>query len=149
MKIIHNGIEYECAVAVQCSDDNYIKLYDSTGKEIAAFYNISDFNEYTITGGSFTDPCNCSFPIPVSCYVVGGRTISKDSWIAGEDGKMYCEIQNNLISANAATCDILLHFAAGTELEYEARQEAGKIVLMVNTAPKGDIVIDSMRITCA
>lgn len=147
MKIIHDGIEYECAVAVKCTDDNYIKLYDSTGKEIAAFYNISDFDEYTITGGTFTDPGKCSLPIPVSCYVIGDRTISAEDWTTGEDGKLHYEIQNDLISANKATCNVLLLFASGTKLTYTASQQSGKIVLSTDAAPLADVVIESIQIT--
>ena len=147
MKIIHNGIEYECAVAVKCSNDNYIKLFDSTGKEIAAFYNISDFSEYTITGGTFTDPCDCSLPMLLSCYVIAGRTIKSTDWILCDDGKYRIAIVNDLFSANVTTCNILLNFAKGTELEYVATQDPGQIVLCVDYEPRSEIVIENIQIT--
>lgn len=147
MIVSHNGINYECAVAVKCEDDNYIKLFDANGAEIIAFYNISDFTEYTIKEGSFTDPSLCALPIPVSCYVIGGHTIPADAWQAGEDGKYYYTIENNVISANVATCNIVLFFAPGTDFEYVATQQAGKIVLCADSAPTSNIVIDSIQVS--
>lgn len=148
MQIIHCGITYECEIAVKCEDDKYIKLYDASGVELAAFYHISDFSEYEISGGSFIAPCDCSVPIVLTTYVVGGRTISTDDWILSDAGEYYFEIENNLISANATTCNVLLLFAEGTELEYTSQQAAGKIVLNVGTsAPLDDVVIDSIQIS--
>lgn len=147
MKITHCNRSYECAVAVKCESDRYIKLYDANGVEIAAFHNISDFSKYEISGGSFVDPCACTMPIPLSVYTIGGRTISTNNWILGDDNRYYYEIENNLISANVTTCNILILFAPGTELEYEATQEAGKLTLYTDAAPLDDIVIDSVQVT--
>lgn len=150
MKVTHSGTTYECAVAVKCADDKYIKLYDANGVEIAAFHNISDFSQYTISGGSFIAPCDCSVPIILTTYVFGGRTISKNDWILSDAGEYYFEIENDLISANATTCNVLLLFAPGTELEYTSTQAAGKIVLNVgHSAPLVDIVIDGIQISRA
>jgi len=149
MKVTHNNRTYECNVAVKCEIDKYIKLYDENGAEIASFYNISDFSKYTISGGSFVDPCDCSIAIPVSKYVIGGRTITTNNWILSDDGKYIYEIENDVISGNATTCDILLLFAKGTSLSYEATQEDGKLTLSCVVAPTSDIVIDSIQITRA
>lgn len=147
MKITHCNRTYECAVAVKCENDNYIKLYDENGVEIAAFHHISDFSKFEISGGSFTDPCACAMPIPLSVYSIGGRTISTDNWKLGDDNRYYYAIESDLISANITTCNISIFFAQGTELEYEAAQEAGKLILYTTAAPLADIVIDSLQIT--
>lgn len=148
MKIKHCGTTYDCAVAVKCEDDNYIKLYDENGVEIVAFHNISDFSDFEISGGSFIAPCNCMMPIPLTAYSLGGRTITTDDWILSEEENKYCyEIENNLISSNTTTCNILLLFAQGTELTYEATQGSGKVTLFVDAAPLYDVVIESIQIT--
>lgn len=149
MIVTHDGISYECATAVKCEDDKYIKLFNEAGAEIASFNHISDFTAYTASGGAWIAPCDCSKPIPVSGHAIGKHTIRKEDWILKENNKFYYEIQNDLISANTTTCDILLNFAPGTEFEYSATQEAGKIIFAVNTRPDADITINSMRITCA
>lgn len=146
MNVTHCGTTYECAVAVKCEDDKYIKLYDENGVEIAAFNNISDFSDYSITGGSFIAPCDCEKPIVLQTYVIGGKTIKKSDWILS-NGKYHYEIANDLISGNTTTCDILIIFAEGTEFEYKATQEAGKITFYVDATPNVDIVIDSIQIT--
>lgn len=147
MEIIHNGVTYECDVAIKCENDNYIKLYDSNGAEIVSFHNISDFSEYTISGGSFVAPCDCALPIPLSAFSIGGRTITPDDWILSDSGSYCYEIESNLISDNTATCNIMLLFEPETELDFEATQEAGKIVLSVESAPLENIVITSVQIT--
>ena len=147
MNVIHCGTTYVCAVAVKCESDKYIKLYDENGTEIAAFHGISDFSEYETSGGSFVDPCACTMPIALSAYSIGGRTITTNDWILGEDNRYHYEIENDLISANVTTCNILILFAPGTELEYEATQEAGKLTLYTDAAPLDDIVIDSVQVT--
>jgi len=148
MKVKYGNTTYECNVAVKCENDKYIKLYDANGVEIVSFNGISDFSEYTISGGSFIAPCDCLLPIALTTYVIGGRTITTDDWILSEDEtQYYCEIESDLISGNATTCDVLLIFANGTELTYEATQEDGKIVLFVDAAPLDDIIIDSIQIT--
>ena len=148
MKVTHSGTTYDCHIAVKCENDNYIKLYDENGIEIVAFHNIADFSQYTISGGSFVDPCNCVMPIALTTYALGGRTISKSDWILSDAGEYCYEISNDLISGNATTCNIMLLFAPGTELIYEARQETGKIVLSTGTsAPAYDVVIESIQIT--
>ena len=147
MKITHANRTYECAVAVKCETDKYIKLYDENGVEIASFLGISNFSDFTISGGSFIAPNNCTMPIPLSTYSIGGRTISTSNWKLGSDNRYYYEISNDLISANVATCNILILFANGTELEYEAEQKAGKLVLYTDAAPLANIVIESVQVT--
>ena len=148
MQVTHSGVTYECNVAVKCENDKYIKLYDENGLEIVSFHNISDFSEYTISGGSFIAPCDCTTPIALTTYANGGRTITPNAWALTEDAtKYYYEIENNLISGNSTTCNILLLFAPGTELDYEAAQEDGKITLYVAAAPLFDVVINSIQIT--
>ena len=146
MQVTHNGIPYTCAVAVKCTTDKYIKLYDENGAEVASFDNISDFSDYTISGGSFTDPSACNCPIELTTYVIAGKTISPSNWISS-NGKFTYTISNNLISANTKTCDILLIFAKGTELTYQATQAAGKITLTVDEKPNSNIVIESIIIS--
>lgn len=148
MQITHSGATYECNVAIKCENDKYIKLYDENGAEIAAFHGISDFSEYTISGGSFIAPCDCNLPIALSTYIIGGRTISTNDWILSDSGEYYFEIENSLISANATTCNVLLLFASGTKFEYTSAQEAGKIIITAGeAAPLDDIVIESIQIT--
>ena len=144
--ITHCGASYECAVAVKCENDKYIKLYDESGAEIASFNGISDFADFSISGGSFVAPCDCAMPIALTTYVIGGRTIAPGDWLLSDDGYYY-EIACNLISGNATTCDILLIFEPGTEFEYSATQAEGKIILSTEAAPLYDIVIDSIQIT--
>ena len=91
MIVTYNNRTYDCAVAVKCTDDNYIKLYDEGGTEIASFTGIADFSKFTISGGSFVAPCDCTVPIPLSMYSIGGRTITPGSWVSN-NGKYYYEI---------------------------------------------------------
>lgn len=147
MVLTHCGATYECAVAVKCETDGYIRLYDAGGAEIAAFYNISDFSDYSLSGGSFVAPCDCNTPIPLKTYAIKGRTISASDWILSDDStEYYYEIESGLISANVTTCNVLLFFANGTEFEYRSAQEAGKIVLYTEAAPLEDVVINSIVI---
>lgn len=150
MQVTHNGTVYECTVAVKCENDRYIKLYDANGAEIAAFNNISDFSEFSASDGYFIDPCNCSMPIALTVYSIGGRTIAPNMWtLSSESKKYYYEIENNLISKNSSTCNIVLFFEEGTKFAYTAEQEAGKILIYTDSKPQNDIVIDSIQITRA
>lgn len=149
MQLKHFGTIYECAVAVKCTADKYIKLYDENGAEIASFYNISDFSDFTLEGGSFSAPCAHNLPILLSTYSIGGHTIKKSDWDVKSTGQYFHEITNNLISANTVTCNITLYFASGTRFNYSAMQENGKIVLYVDVIPEKDIVIDNIIITRA
>lgn len=149
MQLKHCGTIYECAVAVRCTADKYIKLYDENGVEIASFYNISDFSDFTLEGGSFSAPCAHNLPILLSTYSIGGCEIKKSDWQEKSDKKYYYEITNKLISGNTKTCNITLYFAAGTNLNYSAMQENGKIVFCVDFIPENDIVIDNIIITRA
>lgn len=147
MYVTFGGVTYECAVAVKCVDDCYIKLYDENGVEIVSFHDISDFSGFTISGGSFIAPNNCAVPVPLSVYTIGSRTISVSDWVLSSDGEQYCyEIASNLISGNTATCNVFLLFARGTELEYTAVQESGKITLYTAAAPIANVVIESVQI---
>lgn len=148
MKITHSGTTYDCDVAVKCENDKYIKLYDANGVEIASFHDISDFSEYTISGGSFIDPCDCAMPIKLNTHIVGGCTIPTSAWI-DSGSEFYFEINNDLISSNEDTCNVILYFAEGTELKYTATQEKGKIVLHTTAAPIAKVVIERMQITRA
>lgn len=149
MILTHCGTTYECATAVKCEADNYIKLYDENGFEIVSFYNISDFTDYELSGGSFVAPCDCAKPIILSTYSIGGRTIAPGDWVLTEEEKYTYTIESNLISANTATCNIFLLFANGTDLEYEATQESGKVVLYTASQPENNIVIESIQISKA
>lgn len=147
IKVTHSGTTYDCAVAVKCTDDKYIKLYDANGAEIVSFNGISDFSQYTISGGSFVAPCDCAMPIPLSPYALGGRTITTNDWSYSSADGYYYEIASDLISANATTCNVILLFAQGTELAYTARQEAGKIKIITgSTAPLYNVVIEGIQI---
>ena len=146
MKLTHCSEVFDCHAAVKCESDKYIKLYDENGVEIASFHEISDFAEYVLSGGSFISPCDCAMPIPLTAYAIGGRTIGTSDWKSA-NGRYTYTIENGLISANETTCNILLLFAEGTELEYSATQEAGKIILYADAKPETDIVIDSIQIT--
>ena len=150
MNVTHSNTSYECAVAVKCEYDKYIKLYDANGAEIVSFHDISYFSEYTISGGSWIAPCKAATPIKLDTYIVGGCTISTNAWTLSADGKeFYYEIENALISSNEDTCDIMLYFAEGTELAYTATQEGGKIVLHTTAAPLANVVIERIQITRA
>ena len=148
MILTHSGAQYECAVAVKCENDKYIRLFDENGAEIASFYGISDFSEYTISNGSFTSPCSCDAPVALRAYALKGKTISKNSWILS-GGKYYHQIEHDLISGNEKTCNIFLNFAKETKLEYSATQENGRITLYIDSLPSGDVVINSIQITKA
>lgn len=74
MKVTHSGVTYDCATAVKCEVNKFIKLYDENGTEIASFDNISDFSDYTISGGSFTAPGSCSLPLPLFVFNLEGKT---------------------------------------------------------------------------
>lgn len=148
MIVTHCGTSYECAAAVKCTSDNYIKLYDENGNEIASFYNISDFSEYEISGGSFVGPCECGNPVVLTTYAIQGRTIATTDWVLSEDeSSYYYEIENGLISANTTTCNVFLLFAQGTKLDYTATQEAGKITIKTSAAPLADVIIESIQIS--
>lgn len=146
MKIKHNGVTYECAKAVKCSDDCYIKLYDEAGNEIAAFFGISDFEDYEIIDGEFTDPCDCNVPLQLTLYTIGGRTIQADDWIENDEGVFEYEITSDLISSNISTCNVMLFFAQGTELEFTSIQSRGSIKLQTKSAPTDAIMIESIHI---
>lgn len=146
MIVKHSGINYECETAVKCTNDNYIKLY-TDGKEVAAFYDISDFTEFEASGGSFIEPCDCGNPILLTTYVVKGCRITAADWATAADGRFYYEITNALISGNPTTCNIMLFFAEGTNLTYDGEQHDGKIILYTTAAPLADVVIDSIQIT--
>ena len=147
MKLTHSGVTYDCAVAVKCESDKYIKLYDAAGAEIASFNGISNFADFTLSGGSFVAPNNCALPIPLTTYAIGGRTITTNDWIQSSADGYYYEITSDLISQNATTCNVVLLFAQGTELSYTARQEAGKIKIITGeTAPLYDVVIEGIQI---
>lgn len=146
MTLTYCGTTYTCATAVKCEDDNYIKLYDSNGVEIASFNDISDWSDFVLSGGSYIAPCDCTLPIPLSAYSIGAKTISSSNWTLGDDSRYYFEIASDLISANTATCDIILYFAEGTELDYEATQEAGKITLYTESVPLEDIKVESIQV---
>lgn len=147
--VTHGGASYECAIAVKCTYDGYIKLYDENGVELVAFNGITDFSDYTISGGSFSDPCACAMPISLSAYAIGGRKIKATDWILADNGSYYYEIESDLISGNENTCNIMLHFAAGTELYYTAEQEENKVILRVSAAPLYDVTIDNIHVTRA
>lgn len=146
MKVTYGGTTYECDVAVKCEEDRYIKLYNENGVEIAAFYGIIDFDKYTISGGTFVDPCNSEMPIPLATYAIGGRTIKPSDWHPF-GGQYIYEIYSKLISGNDTTCNILLLFAPGTNLSYEATQGNGKLILHTQSIPKNEIIIKSIQIT--
>lgn len=99
MKVTHCGVVYDCATAVKCEVNKFIKLYDANGVEIASFDNISDFSDYTISGGSFTAPGSCSLPIPLFVFNLGGKTYCALNVKDGErvelltpDAMMYSEV---------------------------------------------------------
>lgn len=147
IKVTHCGTIYTCETAIKCTCDNFIKLFDANGVEIVSFENISNFDDFTISGGSFTDPQACAFPIPLTTYVISGKTISPSGWV--NFGSIFKHsIQNNLFSANEKTCDIFLIFQdSHCDFEYQAEQKNGEIVLYVEKKPEVDIVIDSIKIT--
>lgn len=146
IKITHCGMEYSCATAVKCTSDKYIKLFDENGVEIVSFDNISDFEEYTISGGSFTDPAACSVPLKMTTYVIGGRTILVSDWKEVIGNYVY-EIEHELFSQNKATCDIFICFGTNYDFDYIATQENGKIKLTTFQKPEEDIVITSIQVS--
>lgn len=148
IKVTHSGTTYTCETAIKCTSDKYIKLFDANGVEIVSFEQITDFSEFTISGGSFTDPASCEKPIMLTTYVVGGKTIQTNDWTQDKTGEFIYEIQNNLISANENTCDILLIFGnKHLNFEYYGRQEDGKLILSTPTKPGSTIYIKSIQIT--
>lgn len=148
MNVTHSGITYACAVAVKCENDKYIKLYDINGAEIVAFYDISDFSEYTISGGSFVAPCDCAMPIPLTAYSIGGLTITPEEWTLGNNNIFMYRITNELISANESTCNISILFNRNTSLiNFRATQKDGYMYLYTDAAPLVDVVIESIQIT--
>ena len=147
MKVTYGGTTYECNVAVKCECDKYIKLYDENSVEIAAFYGITDFDQYTISQGAFVDAADSDYPIPLTTYKIGGRKISEDDWIPSDSGQYFYEIYNKLISANETTCNVFLFFAAGTNFSYTATQEDGKLILRTRTIPQNEVIIKSIHIT--
>ena len=146
MILKHNGTSYECHKAIKCADDCYIKLYDEAGNEIASFFGISNFDDYEIVGGEFTYPSDCNVPLKLTLYTIGGRTIQADDWIENDEGVFEYEITSDLISSNIATCNVMLFFAQGTELEFTSIQSSGSIKLQTKSAPTDAIVIESIHI---
>ena len=148
MNVTHSGKTYACAVAVKCENDKYIKLYDINGAEIVAFYDISDFSEYTISGGSFVAPCDCAMPIPLTAYSIGGLTIKPEEWTLNSSNIFTYKITNELISANESTCNISILFNRSTSLiNFRATQKDGYMYLYTDAAPLVDVVIESIQIT--
>ena len=147
MFVEHSGTTYECASAVKCENDKYIKLFDENGVEIASFNHISDFTEYTASGGDFLAPCDCQKPIQLTAYALPGVTISAEDWTLNESGDAYFyDIENDIFSGNATTCNVLLIFAEGTEFDYSKTQSNGKITLTTAAAPLADVVIEAIQI---
>lgn len=147
IKITHCGTTYSCATAVKCTNDKYIKLFDENGVEMVSFDDISDFDEYKISGGSFTDPTTCANPIKLTSYVIGGRTILPSDWVESRGVYEYV-IENELFSKNKTTCDIFISFADDKyEFDYYATQENGKITLITTQVPEHEIMIASIMIS--
>lgn len=148
IKVTHSGTTYTCETAIKCTNDKYIKLFDANGIEIVSFDNISDFGEYTISGGKFTDPAACTQPIKLTTYVIGGKEIKPADWSA-TDGRYSHVIRNDLFSKNETTCDILLVFNEEYAFDYVATQDNGKITLFVDEIPDTNIMIKSIQISKA
>lgn len=70
--VLFRGKSYTCAVALKGTD--YIHLLDANNKNVAFFDGVSDFTDFTISGGSWTTPAT-----PDECYLV----------TMGEDGTLH------------------------------------------------------------
>ena len=75
------GESYSCATALK--GDNYIHLLDSLGKMIAAFDGITNFDGFTISGGSWVTPTAES-----DCYLA----VVKDDGTMGKGGQKCCDV---------------------------------------------------------
>ena len=152
MFLVYLNESYECSVAVKCEHNRYIKLYDANGEEIASFTDIADFSEYNVTGGSFTTPASCKFPILATNYIIGGATIGINDWKKTTEstyGSYEYEIKNPIISANAVTCNIFLNFKFGTVFDYTAVQREGSLTLYTHAIPEKDIEIENIQVVKA
>lgn len=107
--VTHCGESYVCTTAIKCENNKFIKLYDENNVEIVSFYNISDFSDYEISGGSFTAPDDCFAPIPVSLYKIGGKVVATNNL----NGSDRTELPNAARFSD-------LSFDVKTQAEYEA-----------------------------
>lgn len=132
MQLIHDGVSYECARAVMCEEDCYIRLYDAAGKEIAAFFNISDFSQYTLSGGEFSYP-DCGAVIPMATYLIGSYYCPDDYWT--KNGVYYdYTIEHPLITHNMATCIVTYTSMHSTlnNIKHRVEQDNGKIIFKIH-----------------
>ena len=121
---------------------------DKDGNEIVAFYNVKDFTDYTISGGSFTLPGDCEHPIPLTTYVIKGATISYSDWELYGNEYIY-KIENDLISGNPTTCNIMLFFETPSKFQYTATQDDGYILIHTKAAPFEPVKIKHIQISRA
>ena len=71
----------ECAVAIKGSD--YIHLLDESGKMVACFDGVSDFSQFTLEGGEYTDPTEDH-----DCYIA----VIRDDGTIGKGGHRCSDI---------------------------------------------------------
>lgn len=73
--VTHLGVDYPCSTALRGSD--YVHLLNAKGEMTTAFDGVSDFSDFSITGGSWTYPTADAY-----CYLAVVRddgTIAKGS----------------------------------------------------------------------
>ena len=81
---------FDCATAIK--GDNYIHLLNGDGKMIAAFDNITDFSEFTLENGAYTEPA-----ADHDCYVA----VVRDDGTLGKGGHKCSKIASKSTKTTA------------------------------------------------
>lgn len=75
------GETYECATALKGAD--YIHLLDANGEMTAAFDGVTDFDLFSISGGSWTEPTAAG-----DCYLA----VVQDDGTVAKGGHKCCDV---------------------------------------------------------
>ena len=88
--VIYGGVSYSCTKAIKGSD--YIHLVDDNGCMVASFDGVTNFNAFTISGGSWTTPAAVN-----DCYV---GTVGDDGVIRKSSVKL-CDLASESYVSSA------------------------------------------------
>lgn len=90
--VTHLGVDYSCTTALK--GDDYVHLLNEKGKILVAFEGISDFSDFSITGGAWATPTP-----EADCYVA----VRKDDGTMGMGTHKNCDLVKDDDLAAVAT----------------------------------------------
>lgn len=79
--VMYRDLSFECATAIK--GENYVHLLDENGTMIAAFDGVTNFNYFSISGGSWTNPTPEN-----ECFLA----VIKDDGTVGKGGHRCCDV---------------------------------------------------------